>query len=113
MSAVAAWSYTATATHWSLLSRAGRTGALTFAAPAQFRCDYSGEARRERDSLGVEFVAQLTIDTERSTVKPGDRVMLGASTAADPITAGALEVRAVKRYGDTFDRKADDYRLVC
>ena len=49
--------------------------------------------------------------TERAGIKQGDRVLIGTSTAADPIAAGAVEVRRVMRYGDTLDRKADDYMV--
>jgi hypothetical protein len=50
--------------------------------------------------------------TERADIKPGDRILIGASTLSSPIAAGADEVRAVQRYGDTFERKADDFVVV-
>lgn len=111
MSAVSAWANTATATLWPLQSRAGWSGAQTFGAPVAIKCDYSSKARRLRDARGEEFTTNLTIYTERADIKPGDRVALGASTTADPIAAGALEVRAVVRQADTFDRKADDFEV--
>ncbi len=113
MSAAASWSYTADATHWPLLSRAGWSGAVAFGAPVAFKCDYASAARSRSDSRGREHVAGLTLYTERSSIKRGDRVMLGVSTAADPVAAGAVEVVDVFRDADTLDRKADDFRVVC
>lgn len=112
MSAAAAWSYTATATVWPLLGRDDWTGALSFGAPETFGCDYAAEAKRMTDDKGVEFVSQQTIWTERADIKQGDRVLIGASAAVDPVAAGAVEVRAVKRSADTFDRKADDFTVM-
>lgn len=111
MSAVAAWSYTAAATHWPQASRAAWGGALGFGAPVRFLCDYSVTTRRMRDAKGDEFTSNLVIYTERSSIQPGDRVLIGTSTAADPIAAGAVEVRSVVRAADVFDRKADDYEI--
>ena len=38
-------------------------------------------------------------------------MLLGASTTADPVAAGAVEVRQVLRNADTFDRLRDDFEL--
>ena len=111
MSATASWSYTATATHWPQRSRAGWSGALAFDAPVPFKCDYSVTTRRMRDSRGEEFTSNLVLYTERSAIREGDRVLLGTSTATDPIAAGAVEVRSVVRAADVFDRKADDFEI--
>lgn len=111
MSAAAAWSYTATATLWVLQSAAAWSGAPTFAAPVTFRCDYSAEAKLRRDARGDEFTTQLLVYTERAGIKAGDRILLGTSSAADPIAAGALAVRSVLRQADVFDRAADDYEV--
>lgn len=111
MSAAASWSYTAKATHWPRTGRDGRTGLETFGAPVIFLCDYSAKAERMTDAKGVEFVSRQTVYTEKADIKPGDRVLLGEH-AGDPLAAGALEVRAVGRDGDTFNRLADDYRVV-
>lgn len=113
MSAAAAWSYTADATHWPLASRDGWSGALVFGAPASFKCDYASGRRSRSSASGREHVGSLTLYTERASIKRGDRVMLGVSTAADPVAAGALEVVDVLRYADTLERKADDYEVVC
>ena len=112
MSSLAAWSYTSKATHWPLLTRSDWNGARTFGPPVVFACDYSAEAMRATDSRGVEFVAKQTIHTERSSIKPGDYVLIGETTNADPLAAGADEVRAVTRYADTFEGKADDWRIL-
>lgn len=112
MSAAASWSYTATATLWAQRSRDDFSGALIFDAPVTFDCDYSSKAQRATNAAGVEFTTGLTLYTERADIRQGDRVMIGASTATDPIAAGALEVRAVSRDADTFDRSADDYRVM-
>ena len=118
MSAAAAWANTATATLWPLLGRDDWSGALSFGPPVPFACDYSAKAERATDGLvlqggeSVEFVARLMLYTERADIKRGDRVLIGTSTLADPIAAGAHEVRAVQRYGDTFDRRVDDYTVM-
>ena len=110
MSAAAAWANTARATLWSLLGRDGWSGGLQFAAPATFRCDYKSEARRMTDATGAEFVTRHMLYTERADIKRGDFVLIGTSTETDPTTVtGAEEVRSVTRFGDTFDRRADDY----
>jgi len=38
-------------------------------------------------------------------------VLIGASAVVSPLTAGALEVRSVTRYADTFNNVADDYMV--
>lgn len=111
MSAAAFWSYTAKATLWPLLGRDDWTGALTYGAPATFDCDYAADSQRLVDALGVEFTSRLLIYTERGDIKQGDMVLIGASALTDPAAAGADEVRAVTRWGDTLDRAADDYRV--
>lgn len=109
MSASANWSYTATATLWALQSRAEWSGALVFAAPVAIQCDYKAEAKTRTDSRGREYTSRLSIYTERADIKQGDYILIGSSTAVDPVAAGADEVMDVARFGDTFDRKADDY----
>lgn len=111
MSAVANWSYTSKATLWSLLARADWDGTKTFGAPATLACDYSAESVRMTDDRGVEFTSRQILHTERADIKQGDMVLIGTSAVADPVTAGAFEVRAVKRYADTFEQKADDYEV--
>ena len=112
MSAAAAWSFTATATLWALQSRDGWSGAQGFAAPAAVRCDYQAKAQTRIDSKGREYVSRLVLYTDRPGIKQGDRIMLGTSTVADPLAAGADEVRDVVRFADVFDRVADDYEVM-
>jgi hypothetical protein len=111
MSSLAAWSYTAIATLWPLVGTDDWSGAKNFGAPVQFACDYSAEAVRMTDDAGVEFTTRQILHTERSDMKQGDMVLIGTSTLPDPVAAGADEVRSVKRFSDTFQREADDYRI--
>lgn len=63
------------------------------------------------DANGQEFVSRQIIHTERDTIKNGDMVLIGTHTGADPVAAGAAEVRIVTRYADTFDQVADDFMI--
>lgn len=110
MSSLARWSHTSTATHWTLTGFDDWTGAKTYGAPVTFACDYSAESVRMTDSKGVEFTSRQIIHTERATIVQGDMVLIGVH-AGDPITAKAMEVRAVTRYADTFEQLADDYKV--
>lgn len=114
MSAAARWSQTKTATLWPLASTDAWGGQQSFGAPVPFLCDYKVESRRARSASGDEFTTRLIVYTERAGIKQGDRILIGASTAADPVAAGAEEVRAVDRYADPFQRLGvDDYEVVC
>ncbi|WP_234194330.1 hypothetical protein [Pseudacidovorax sp. NFM-22] len=44
-------------------------------------------------------------------IKQGDVILIGLAVDLSPLTAGVAEVRAVMRWGDTLDRKADDVRV--
>lgn len=83
----------------------------TFGPPEGFACDYSAAAERLTDDRGIEFTSRQILHTEKAGIAQGDMVLIGESTNADPIAAGAYEVRSVTRYSDTFDRLADDYRV--
>jgi hypothetical protein len=109
MSAAAAWANTHTATLWPLTTAADWKGAPAFGSPVTFPCDYKAEARTLTNARGQEFTSRLQLYTERADVKPGDRVLVGVSTAADPASVGAAEVMAVIRYADTLDGLADDF----
>lgn len=111
MSSLAAWSYTAAATLWPLAATDDWSGAKNFGAPVQFACDYSAESVRMTDDAGVEFTTRQILHTERADIKQGDMVLIGTSAQPDPVAAGADEVRSVKRFNDTFERLADDYRI--
>ena len=52
-----------------------------------------------------------TFEGTAADIKRGDWVLIGTSALADPVAAGAREVRAVERFGDTFERTADDYLI--
>jgi hypothetical protein len=111
MSSLAAWSYTAVATLWPLAGRDDWSGSKTFGPPVEFACDYSAESVRMTDDSGVEFTSRQVLHTEKPDIKQGDMVLIGTSALADPLAAGADEVRSVKRFNDTFERLADDYRV--
>lgn len=111
MSSAASWSYTSKATLWPLLGRDDWNHAPTFGPPAVFPCDYSAESIRMTDDRGQEFTTRQVLHTERAGIKQGDMVLIGVSAVPTPQAAGALEVRAVTRYADTFEQKADDYRV--
>lgn len=111
MSATANWSYTSKATHWPVLSRDDWSAVSGYGPPVAFACDYSAESVRMTDDNGVEFTSREILHTERASIKQGDRVLIGEVTALDPMAAGALEVRSVKRFADTFANAADDYRV--
>lgn len=112
MSASAAWSYTAKATLWPLTGFDDWTSAKTYGPPVVIDCDYSAESKRMTDANGIEFTTRQIIYTERDDIKQGDYILIGESAAASPIAAGAFEVRAITRDADTFDRVADDYRVM-
>jgi hypothetical protein len=112
VSAAASWSYTSKATLWARLARDDWSGQGIFSAPVQIACDYSAESLRMTDAKGVEFTTRQIIFTERAGIKQGDMVLIGVSALSDPIAAGAMEVRAVTRYADTFDQVADDYKVL-
>ncbi|HRI16901.1 MAG TPA: hypothetical protein PL196_00105 [Burkholderiaceae bacterium] len=113
MSSAAAWANTATATLWAAQGFDGWKQRGSFAAPVTFACDYKSEARTRRNAAGDEFISRHTIYTERSGIKPGDYVLIGASSATDPTTvAGAERVEFVGRFADTFERVADDYEVL-
>ena len=112
MSAASAWANTATATLWARQSRDGWTGGAQWAAPVQIECDYLSKAETRRSANGKEFTTAMRIYTEHASAKRGDFVLIGESAAADPTrVAGAREVMDIGRFGDTFDRQADDYVL--
>lgn len=113
MSSVANWSYTATATIWRKLDGQDDYGdPLGYEAPEQILCDYEGGLSERIGSLGSEIVVKNTIWTEFTLADAGDYILIGESTEADPILAGADEVQQVIRYADTFERLTDDYAIL-
>jgi len=113
MSATANWSCTATATIWRKLEGADEYGdPLGYAPPEQIPCDYEGGLSKRIGSIGAEIVVKNTVWSEYALAAAGDYLLIGVSTEADPVAAGADEVRQVIRYADTFDRVADDYAIL-
>lgn len=113
MSAAASWSYTRAATVWPRLSSDDWVRQAQFGAPQTFACDYTTEARKAADDRGEEFVTRTTLFTERADIKRGDMVAVGSYSQADPTAVpGAEEVRAVARFSDTFNQRADDFKVM-
>ncbi|EGT0641190.1 hypothetical protein JAG25_003777 [Citrobacter werkmanii] len=115
MSSVASWSYTAMATIWR--KQNGGTDEYGdpingYAAPEVIMCDYEGGLSKRIGSLGAEIVVKNTVWTEFALAAAGDYLLIGVSTEADPVVAGADEVRQVIRYADTFERVTDDYAIL-
>lgn len=111
MSAAAAWSFTSKATLWSLLSRDDWSGVSAWAAPQVFPCDFKADSIRMTDARGIEFTTRQLVYTERANIKQGDMLLIGTSAAVDPVAAGALEVRKVTRYADTFEGVREDFEV--
>lgn len=109
MSAIARFAYTSKATHWPLIGRDDWSGVESFGSPVVFDCDYKAESKRMTDSKGVEFTASQVIFTEYASVKPGDRVLIGQHSGQP---SQAWEVRATKRYADTFGQQSDDWEVI-
>ncbi|HAK3593335.1 TPA: hypothetical protein H1895_003774 [Salmonella enterica] len=115
MSATANWSYTAKATIWRK-----QTGGKDeygdpisgYATPEVIMVDYEGDLSKRIASIGEEIIVKNTVWTEYALAAAGDYLLIGASTEADPVVAGADEVRQVIRYADTFERLADDYAIL-
>jgi hypothetical protein len=77
-----------------------------------FKGDYSATSERLVSSAGIDFVAKQNIYTEYASAKVGDMVLIGSSNAADPFSVNAQEILLILDYGDVFERKAPDYRIV-
>ena len=113
MSSVANWSYTATATIWRKLEGNDEYGdPMGYAVPEKIMVDYEGGLSKRIGSLGAEIVVKNTVWTEFALATAGDYLLIGVSTEADPVVAGADEVRQVIRYADTFERLVDDYAIL-
>ncbi|HAY4182988.1 TPA: hypothetical protein JZ819_000312 [Escherichia coli] len=115
MSSIASWSYTAKATIW----RKGAGGRDEngdpingYEAPVVIMVDYEGGLSKRIGNLGAEIVVKNTVWTEFALAATGDYLLIGVSAEADPVVAGADEVRQVIRYADTFDRVADDFAIL-
>lgn len=112
MSSVANWSYTAVATFWKNLGIDSYGDPIGYSAPIAILCDYEGGLSKRIGSIGAEIVVKNTIWTEFTGAASGDYILIGTSTDADPLNAGADEVRQVIRYADTFERIAEDIAII-
>lgn len=115
MSSVANWSYTAKATIWRKGARGRDENGDPingYDAPVVIMVDYEGGLSKRIGSLGAEIVVKNTVWTEYALADAGDYLLIGESSDADPVAAGADEVRQVIRYADTFERVADDYAIL-
>jgi len=112
MSAAAKWSYTMPITIWRLGAINDWTGVRAFDPPIVFKGDYSATSERLVSSAGIDFVAKQNIYTEYANAKVGDMVLIGSSTNPDPHAVNAQEILLVMDYGDVFERRAPDYRIV-
>ncbi|HHN8596161.1 hypothetical protein [Enterobacter hormaechei] len=113
MSSAANWSYTAKATVWRRLPGKDEYGdPLGYAAPEIILCDYIAGLSAKIGSLGKEVVVKNTFFTEYALANQGDYIFIGESNEADPVVAGADEIRAVTRWGDTLERLTDDWALI-
>jgi hypothetical protein len=106
------WSYKQTGTLWSLVSRDEWGGQTVHSEPALFLCDFSEDSKRAVTAAGDEFTTRLLVYTSLPGVKQGDMLLIGATAERDPYMAGAHEVRAVTRFGDTFTAEGPpDFRI--
>lgn len=119
MSDVANWSYTAKATVWRELGKTEAGDPLGYSAPVVIDCDYQGGMSEKvagvsasLGNLGSEVVVKNTFWTEYASAQTGDFILIGESSEADPLVAGADKILQVIRYADTFNRTADDYALL-
>jgi len=83
-----------------------------YAEPLVIMADYQGGLSKRIGSLGTERVVKNTFWTEFDLADAGDYILIGESTEADPMAAGADEVMQVIRYADTFERTSDDYAII-
>lgn len=123
MSSVARFSYTAPITLWRVTGIDDWTGQKTYSAPVFIWGDYKSETEKLIDRAGTDYVSTQHIYTELSTAsgsyapvaKPndGDFILVNVhSSEASPTVAGAMEIRSVLEYNDTFDRLAPDYLII-
>lgn len=112
MSSAASWSYTAAATIWHNLGTDKYGDPIGYSAPEVILCDYIAGLSEKIGQIGTEVVVKNTFFTEYALAKEKDYILIGESSVADPVEAGADEIRAVTRWGDTLERLADDWALI-
>ena len=112
MSAIARWSYTQPCTIWRLTGK-DKYGKPTFSTPESLMCDYGFDKNLTTGTAGNEIAQKNTFWTEYQNASVGDFIMLGTITTADPLAAGADQIRNVVNYGNTLDRNdLPDFALV-
>jgi len=112
LSSLASWSYTAKATIWRNLGKSEIGDPIGYSSPEIIAVDYEGGLSKKLTSLGAEIVVKNTVWSEYALAKAGDYLLIGESTEADPVAAGADEIMQVVRFADTFERAADDYAIL-
>lgn len=76
-------------------------------------CDYGFDKNLTTGTAGNEIAQKNTFWTEYQNASVGDFIMLGTITSADPLAAGADQIRNVVNYGNTLDRNdLPDFALV-
>ena len=115
MSSAGQWSYNKPCTLW----RKGPGGKdengdpiSAYEPPETIMCDYIGGLSAKLGSLGKEVVVKNTFFTAYALANEGDYILIGPSTAPDPLSAGADEVRHVTRWNDTLEGMEDDWAII-
>ncbi|MEQ9886197.1 hypothetical protein [Pectobacterium zantedeschiae] len=113
MSEIGRWSYTGKATFWKRLDGGNEYGdPAGFAEPLVIDCGYQGGLSKRLGDIGSERVVKNTFWTEFADADTGDYIMIGVSSDADPLAAGADEVMQSVCFEDTFDRLVDDWAII-
>ncbi|OBU09900.1 hypothetical protein [Morganella psychrotolerans] len=109
MSSVANWAYTSWATLWK--AKRDTYGKPTFSEPVHFLCGYGSELKAGKIDIGSEITIKLVFWTEYADARKGDFIAIGKHSG-DPVSAGADEIKFIKRDEDLFEHVADDYTLI-
>lgn len=110
MSSVANWAYTSWATLWRSAGK-DKYGKPAFSEPVHFLCGYGSELKGGKIDIGSEITIKLVFWTEYADAKKGDFIAIGKHSG-DPVSAGADEIKFIKRDEDVFEHIADDYTLI-
>ncbi|MBT0366434.1 hypothetical protein ISO55_05545 [Morganella morganii subsp. morganii] len=110
MSSVANWAYTSWATLWRSAGK-DKYGKPEFPEPVHFLCGYGSELKGGKIDIGSEITIKLVFWTECADAKKGDFIAIGRHSG-DPVSAGADEIKFIKRDEDVFEHIADDYTLI-
>lgn len=106
---------TALATFWPC-NAIDEFGRKTYSAPVLVSCAIeTGKTKKYTTSKGVEIVPLMSVWFEFNgfTPKDGDMMLKGNfTTAADPVSVGALPVKDVTIHDCSFLRQIDDVMVV-